>query len=152
MSYSDYTAEEIESRGEAIFVKQIRDRLNTGHRGKFLAIDIETGSYKVDADDLVATKQLLAMRPNAVIYGLRIGFPTAYRIGTIDPPPKFTNAGYPGTRQVWLLKPETRMFHVYRSARQVDVLGTDDAFDGRDVLPGLRSPVQHLFPPDRPSR
>ena len=54
-----------------------------------------------------------------------------------------------GTRLVWLVEPETRMVHVYRSTRQVDVLGTDDALDGGDVLPGFRTPVQHLFPPDR---
>lgn len=48
---------------------------------KFLVIDIKTGAYEIDADDLVATKRLLASCPNAVIYGLRIGFPTAYRIG-----------------------------------------------------------------------
>lgn len=96
MSYADYTAEEIESRGRAIFAEQIRDRLNTDHRGKFLVIDIETGAYKVDADDLVATKQLLATRPNAVIYGLRIGFPTAYRIRGMD---DFTNANRPAKSQ-----------------------------------------------------
>lgn len=94
MSFTDYTAEEIESRGRAIYAEQIRDRLDTDHRGKFLVIDVETGAYKVDADDLSATKQLLAARSNAVIYGLRIGFPTAYRIGTINPPPRSTNVRY----------------------------------------------------------
>ena len=82
LPYTDYTAQEIESRGEAIFVEQIRDRLKPGHQGKFLVIDIETGEYEIDPDDLVATRQLLANRPNAVIYGLRIGFPTPYRIGS----------------------------------------------------------------------
>ena len=82
MPYTDYTAEEIESRGEEIYVEHIRDRLNSGHRGKFVVIDIETGEYEIDADDLVATRHLLSNRPNAVIYGLRIGFPTAYRIGS----------------------------------------------------------------------
>lgn len=72
MSHADYTAEEIESRGEAIFVNQIRERLSTGHSGKFLVIDVETGEY-----DLMATRRLLTNRHNAVIYGLRIGFPTA---------------------------------------------------------------------------
>ena len=57
-----------------------------------------------------------------------------------------------GTRLVWLVEPETRMVHVYRSARQVDVLGMDDVLDGGDVLPGFRSPVRNLFPPDRRSR
>ena len=51
-----------------------------------------------------------------------------------------------GTRLVWLVEPETRMVHVYRSARQVDVLGMDDVLDGGDVLPGFRSPVRNLFP------
>ncbi len=69
-------------------------RLNTGHRGKYLVIDIETGAYKVDADDLSATKRLLAVRPNAVIYVLRIGFPTAYRIGSVDDVTKVNATAY----------------------------------------------------------
>ncbi len=79
MPYINYTSQEVESRGEAIYVQQIRDKVNPKYKGKFLVIDIETGEYEIDADDLVATKQLLA--PNAVIYGLRIGYPTTYRIG-----------------------------------------------------------------------
>ncbi|MDE0297683.1 MAG: hypothetical protein OXN17_03560 [Candidatus Poribacteria bacterium] len=81
MSYSNYTPQEIESRGEAIYVRQIRDKVNPKHKGEFLVIDIESGAYEVNADDLVATKRLLTSVPNAVVYGLRIGFPTAYRIG-----------------------------------------------------------------------
>lgn len=93
MSYTDtdYTAEEIESRGEATFLRQIRDRLSAGHRGKFLVIDVETGEYEIDEDDLMATRRLLTNRPNAVIYGLRIGILTAFRIGTIDPLPRSIN-------------------------------------------------------------
>ena len=82
MPYTNYTSQEVESRGEAIYVQQIRDKVEPKHKGKFLVIDIETGEYEINADDLVATKQLLAKHPNAVIYGLRIGYPTAYRIGS----------------------------------------------------------------------
>ena len=82
MSYTNYTPQEVESKGEAIYVRQIRDKLNPKRQGEFLVINIETGEYEVNADDLVATKRLLANCPNAVIYGLRIGFPTAYRIGS----------------------------------------------------------------------
>ncbi len=39
-------------------------------------------------------RQLLANQPNAVIYDLRIGFPTMYRIGATDALPKSTIAGY----------------------------------------------------------
>ena len=80
MSYGNYTPQEIESRGEAIYVRQIRDKVNPKHEGK--VIDIESGAYEVNADDLAATKRLLKNCPNAIIYGLRIGFPTAYRIGS----------------------------------------------------------------------
>lgn len=82
MPYTNYTSQEVESRGEAIYVQQIREKVDPQHKGKFLVIDIETGEYEINADDLVATKQLLAKYPNAVIYGLRIGYPTAYRIGS----------------------------------------------------------------------
>lgn len=81
MPYANVTPEEVESRGEAIYGQQIRDKVEPKHKGKFLVIDIETGEYEFNADDLVATKRLLAKHPNAVVYGLRIGFPAAYRIG-----------------------------------------------------------------------
>ena len=57
-----------------------------------------------------------------------------------------------GTRLVWLVEPETRMVHVYRSQQQVEVLGTEDDLEGGDVLPGFQCPVRRLFPPDRTSR
>jgi len=81
MPYTAYTPKEVSSRGEAIYDQKIRDKVANKYKGQFLVIDIETGEYEIDADDLIATKRLLAKRPNAVLYGLRIGFPTAYRIG-----------------------------------------------------------------------
>ena len=81
MPYTNYTSKEVASRGEAIYKKQIRNKVEPKHKGKFLVIDIETGEYEMNADDLIATKRLLAKHPDAVIYGLQIGFPTAYRIG-----------------------------------------------------------------------
>ena len=81
MPYVKYTPQEVESRGEAIYAEQIRDKVEIEHRGKFLVVNIETGEYEIDEDDLVATKRLLARQSNAVVYGLRIGHPTAYRLG-----------------------------------------------------------------------
>lgn len=79
--YANYTPEEVEARGEAIYKEQIRDRVEVENKGKFLVIDIETGDYEIDADDLRATMRALAKRPAAILYGLRIGYPTAYRLG-----------------------------------------------------------------------
>ena len=81
MPYANYRPEEVESRGEAIYAEQLRERVEAENKGKFLVIDIETGNYEIDADDLQATMRALAKRPAAVLYGLRIGYPTAYRLG-----------------------------------------------------------------------
>jgi len=81
MPYAKYTAEEVESRGEAIYDQEIRPQVEAEHKGEFLVLDIETGQYEIDKDDVTATKRALAKRPDAVLYGLRIGYPTAYRLG-----------------------------------------------------------------------
>ena len=81
MPYVNYTPQEVASRGEAMYEQQLRGRVEVAHKGKFLVMDIETGAYEIDEDDLAATKRLLARQPDAVLYGLRIGYPTAYRLG-----------------------------------------------------------------------
>ncbi|MXV73040.1 hypothetical protein F4Z99_02035 [Candidatus Poribacteria bacterium] len=81
MSYSDESSEAIAPRGEEIYQQQIPDKVDPKHKGKFLVLDIETADYEIDAEDLVATDCLLAKPPNAIIYGVRVGFPAAYGIG-----------------------------------------------------------------------
>ena len=81
MPYANYSPEEVQSRGEAIYQQQLREKVEAQNKGKFLVVDIETGQYEIDEDDLEATKRVLAKRPDAVLYGLRIGYPTAYRLG-----------------------------------------------------------------------
>lgn len=81
MAYADYTAEEIAERGEAIYHERIRPYVEDDHRGDFLVVDIETGEYEIDREDIVASKRILARRPEAVLHGLRIGYPVAYRLG-----------------------------------------------------------------------
>jgi hypothetical protein len=81
MPYSKYRPQDVESRGEEIYERQIRQRVEAGNHGKFVVIDIETGEYELDDDDLEATKRALAKRADAVLYGLRVGYPTAYSMG-----------------------------------------------------------------------
>lgn len=81
MPNTSYTREEIAKRGEAIYDEKIRPHVETGHQGDYVVIDIETGDYEVDPDDLAATRRALAKRAGAVLYGLRIGHPAAYRLG-----------------------------------------------------------------------
>jgi hypothetical protein len=81
MSYAGYSSKEVAARGEELYRQRIQHKLSEADKGKFLIVDIETGEYEIDSDDLSATKRALAKRPEAVLYGLRIGYPAAYRLG-----------------------------------------------------------------------
>ncbi len=80
MPYPTYSPQEVEAKGEELYARTLLRLVEPGNRGKFVVMDVETGDYEIDADDLQATKRLLAKRPNAVLYGVRIGYPTAYTI------------------------------------------------------------------------
>lgn len=76
----DHFAEEAR-RGQEAFERHVRPVLRPEDDGKFVAIDIETGDHELDADDYAATGRLLARRPDARLWLLRVGQATAYRIG-----------------------------------------------------------------------
>ena len=80
MSYSDDTSDAIVTRGEEIY-QQYREELESQYKGQFFVVDIETGNYEIADEDMVATERLLAKNPEAMTYGLRIGFGAAYRLG-----------------------------------------------------------------------
>ena len=84
MPYSDYPHGTIAARGEEIYHQQLRKKVESKHNGEFLTIDIETGDYEIDADEVVSSTRLLEKHPKAVIYCLRIGFPAAHRIRNIS--------------------------------------------------------------------
>ena len=67
-------------RGEEIY-QSLRDELGSQYKGKIFVVDIETGDYEIADKDLVATDRLLAKNPDAVTYGLRIGFGPIYKLG-----------------------------------------------------------------------
>src|SRR6266571_3790813 len=49
-----YGKEEFARRGDQIYETQVRPRLKKQDQGKFAAIDIESGQYEVDEDELAA--------------------------------------------------------------------------------------------------
>lgn len=73
--------EEIAARGEKIYDEKIRSEVEVAHHGDFVVIDIDTGDYEVDPKDINASTRLRVRRPEAVTFGLRVGFPAAYRLG-----------------------------------------------------------------------
>ena len=81
MAERQYTTEEVCRRGQELYDTIIRPRVEAGNRGKVLVIDIETGEYEMDSDQLEAAHRLLARHPGAPLYGVRIGYPTLAKIG-----------------------------------------------------------------------
>lgn len=78
-----YSSVEIAERGQALYDREIREKLDASVRGKFLVVDIETGRYEVDDDEMAALKRARAKHPDAALYLLRIGHPTAYRLARL---------------------------------------------------------------------
>jgi hypothetical protein len=76
-----YSKEEFARRGDALYEKQIRPQLKAGDQGKFAAIDIETGDFATDADELKACRKLRKRLPDAQIWMVRVGSPYVHRIG-----------------------------------------------------------------------
>ena len=81
MTSRTYRREEVSARGEVIYREKIRSLVEPQERGKFVVIDVETGDYELDTNDATATKRLQKRRPDAVIYGMRVGYRAAYSFG-----------------------------------------------------------------------
>ena len=74
-----YTPTEIIRRGQERYERDIRAAVEV-HRGKMLAIDVDSGEYALADDSITALDKLTAKAPNAPVYLLRVGYPTAVHI------------------------------------------------------------------------
>lgn len=81
MPHPRYTSQDIVQRGQSLYDQQIRSQVETSHKGKFLVLDIETGEYEIDVSEVAALQRAKAKNPDAALYILRVGYPTAYRVG-----------------------------------------------------------------------
>lgn len=76
-----YTKEEFARRGDEIYDRDIKHRVTHEDDGKFVVIDIETGDYEIDRDELVAHDRLLLRQPDAQVWFTRVGSRYARRFG-----------------------------------------------------------------------
>lgn len=79
-----YTKEEFARRGDKVYEEQVRPQLRPEDDGKFAAIDIETGAFEIDADELKAGDRLQARIPEAQIWMVRVGSRYVHRFGGRD--------------------------------------------------------------------
>jgi hypothetical protein len=76
-----YSKDECARRGDAIYDREVGPHLRAADEGKFVLIDIETGDYAIDGDELAASDRLLARRPGAQVWFRHVGTSYAHRLG-----------------------------------------------------------------------
>jgi hypothetical protein len=76
-----YSKEEFARRRDEIYDSQVRSRVEEGNYDKIVALDLETGSFKFDASEILACDRLEAHHPDAEIWILRIGSGYVRRFG-----------------------------------------------------------------------
>ena len=75
------TPEELARLATEVFDRLVKPALRPEDEHKFVAIDVETGEFEVDADDYAAVTRLGDRCPSADIWLRRAGHPAACQIG-----------------------------------------------------------------------
>lgn len=69
-----YSKEEFARLGDEIYERDIRPQVERDNLGKIVAIDIETGTWEMDANEITASARLEERYPNAQIWIVRVGY------------------------------------------------------------------------------
>lgn len=73
--------EEFARLGDEIYERSVLPHTGPEDKGKFAVIDVTSGDYEIDADELTASDRLLTRRPAAQIWVRRVGSLYARRFG-----------------------------------------------------------------------
>ena len=79
-TYPTHDRTEIERQGESLYQRQVRPYVEPQRDGEFIALDIDTGDYCVDADELAALRGLRQRQPDARVYFTRVGASAVYEL------------------------------------------------------------------------
>ena len=81
MATEKYTTDEVCDRGRRIYEERIKPVVEPEQNGKFIIIDIESGDYEIDEEELEASARLRERRPDSVRFLAKIGCKATYRMG-----------------------------------------------------------------------
>lgn len=76
-----FSKEEFARLGNEIYERDIYPQLQTGSAGKIVAVDISTGAWEIDDDEISACTRLEKRYPNAQIWIVRVGSRYVRRFG-----------------------------------------------------------------------
>lgn len=80
---SNYSREEYARRGDAIYERAVLPQTTPNDEGKFVVIDIESGAFEMDRDEIAASDRLLARYPDAQVWLVRVGSRYARRFAAV---------------------------------------------------------------------
>ena len=69
--------------GSRIYDEKVLSQIKPKDHGRFAIIDVNTANFVIADSDLEGTMKLLAQNPQAMTYGVKIGFDVPYKIGGI---------------------------------------------------------------------
>jgi hypothetical protein len=78
---SSRSPQELARLGAEVFDRRVRPSLRPEDDGKFVAVDVASGEYEINADDYAAVTRLRSRVPDADIWLARAGYPATGRIG-----------------------------------------------------------------------
>lgn len=81
MAATPLTSGHIVERAETMYRARIQPLVEPRDNGKYLILDIDTGDYEIDQDEVAATKRAQQRHPNGTLVALRVGFPATYNLG-----------------------------------------------------------------------
>ena len=76
-----YDREEVARIGDETYERNVLPNLGPEDEGKFALIDVQTGDYEVDRDEIAASDRLLARHPDAQVWTRQVGSRYARRFG-----------------------------------------------------------------------
>lgn len=76
-----YSRDQIAALGDEIYEQRVLPQLGPEDRGKLALIDIESGDFEVDRNEVAASDRLLARHPRAVVWTRQVGSEFARRFG-----------------------------------------------------------------------
>ncbi len=81
-----YAADEVARRAKEIYERDIHERIEPGHAGRYLVVDVESGDHEIGDEALAATRALRERNPAAITYLMRVGAngaKAAYRLAKL---------------------------------------------------------------------
>ncbi len=68
-------------RAEEYYDRALRAKLEPEHKGEYLFLDVDSGDYEVDVDQLAAMHRARAKHPNTIFYIMRVGYRAVGHMG-----------------------------------------------------------------------